>query len=83
MKHFNNLFEQKSIRVGQHPVQQVERNSKELYKMRVLQAEWSGNSEVILSKKEQVGYCKVTLLQGMAGVSQAGYVTNADQLIPD
>ena len=43
--------------------------------------EWEQGSYTL--QKEQVGYCKVTLLQGMAGVSQAGYVTNADQLIPD
>lgn len=34
-------------------------------------------------KKRGFGYCKVTFLQGMAGVYQANYLTRADQAIPD
>lgn len=33
MKYAKNLFEQKLIQIRQHPVWQVERSSKELYKM--------------------------------------------------
>lgn len=34
-------------------------------------------------KKGGVGYCKVSFLQGMAGVYQANYLTSAEQAIPD
>ena len=34
-------------------------------------------------EKKQVSYCKVTFLQGMAGVYEADYLTSADQAIPD
>ena len=33
--------------------------------------------------KKWVGYCKVTFLQGMAGVCQADYLTSADPAISD
>ena len=39
-----------SSRIRQHPIQQVERSSEELYKKRLLQAEGSRNKEVILGK---------------------------------
>ena len=40
------------------------------------------NKEVLLGEKA-VGYCKGTLLQGMAGVCWADYLTSADQVTPE
>ena len=34
-------------------------------------------------QRKWVGYCKTTFLPGLAGVSQADDLTNADQTIPD
>lgn len=42
----------------------------------------SGTKEVTLART-QVGYCKVTFLQEMAGFYQAGYLSHADQIIPE
>ena len=43
----------------------------------------NGNKKGILCKKKWVGYCKVTFLQGMAGVYQEDYLSTADQVISD
>ena len=34
-------------------------------------------------QKKWVGYCKITFLPGLAGVSQADDLTNTDQTVPD
>ena len=70
-------FEQKLIRMGHYLIQQVEKNSEELYKMRLLQAERSQSKEVTSSKR--VGW----LLEGHVGswVYGAEDLTSADWAI--
>ena len=36
----------------------------------------------MLKQKKQIGCCKVIILQGLAEVYQADYLTSADQVIP-
>ena len=40
-------------------------------------------TRTLYQASKQIGYGKVAFLQGMAGVSQADYLTSADQVIPD
>lgn len=59
-----------------------------MYEMTHLQAERSRNREVVLGKTKQSnkktnGYVKVTYFQEMARVSQANYLTRADQGMSD
>lgn len=51
--------------IGQHPVQQIERNSEELYKMRDFnrQRGAAGTRKSDLTQK-RVGYCKIIFLAG-------------------
>lgn len=42
-----------------------------------------GKKEQVQEAKTQVGYCMVTVLQGMAGVYEADYLASTDEVIPD
>ena len=51
IKIFMSLFEQKSILIGQHSILQIEKNSRELYKMTGSEAEGNENKENKLGEK--------------------------------
>ena len=55
--------------------------------MQALQAEGCGKRKLYYEKKKRkkcrLVITKLTFLEGMAGVSQAVYLTSADQVIPD
>ena len=59
----------------------IERSSKELCKMKNLIGRKRWDKEV--TSKEWMVFDKVIFLCGMAGVSQADYLTSADEVIPD
>ena len=65
------ISEQKPIHVRQHPVWWTGGAPRS----RIGRREWEQGSYTL--QEEQVGFCKVTFLQGVAGVSQAGYLTFA------
>ena len=62
MKNLKSLFEQKSIWIGQHPIQQIERSSEELYKMKDFDKQKGAGTRKFYQAKKRVGYCKVTFL---------------------
>ena len=72
-------------RIGQHPVQQIERNSEELYKMRDFNRQrGAAGTRKSDSAQKRVGYCKIIFLVGWeVGVWQAGYLTNVSLVMPD
>lgn len=51
--------------------------------MKDLYRQKGAGARKLYQTEKQVGYCKVTFLQGMAGVYQVDYLTNADQAIAD
>ena len=60
---------------------QLERTSEELYEMKDFYKQKGAGTKNFYQTIKQVGYCKFTFLQGMAGVYQADYLS--DKVIPD
>lgn len=75
------LFEQNSIWPRQYPIKQIKTTSKELYKMKDLQAEGDRNKEVILGKS--VGWLLQSHFPLGTWVFQAVYLTSFDQVNRD
>lgn len=83
IKIFKSLFVQKSIQIGQHPIQQIERSSEEPYKMKDFHRETGAGTRKLYEAKKPVSCCQISFLEEMAGVCQADCLTSAEQEIPD
>ena len=68
--------------VIQHPIQETERSSEELYKIKYFHRQKEAGTRKLQTKRGLV-MARWTFLQGMAEVCQLQYITSADQRTPD
>lgn len=70
-------------RIRQHPIQQIERSSEELYERKEFYREKKVEQGSYTRQEHGLVMAKVTFLYNMVGACQAGYLTFAYGVIPD